>query len=358
MPANLHPYRVVLFTAAVVAGFMVVPKLASVGFALFLTVVFALILDAPVSWAARRGMKRGLAVGLVVTAFLGLLGGFLALVMPTALDQIGSIESQGSLTADIAVQVNALTAQSPVPLPQVRAEQLEFGRMLALMQQYHVVESTGQAMLLVVFSAVAAAWAVINPVPLQQRLLSFLPAGRRSQVASIGKAVEERLRRWLLGQLILCAYVGVTSYLLFRMLGVPYAELFAVLAAVFEVVPTAGVIISSIGPALLLLLEDPRLVLYLVIGVAVIQQMEDRVLVPVVMKKAVDIPQTLLLFVTLTFGLLFGVAGLIMAVPLTAAAFTVHDEIRGIRPEDLAGTPSEAQPSAPPVAEDGETAPA
>lgn len=325
---KVHPYRVVLFTAFVVCTVLVLPRLQTVAFALFLTVVFSLVLDAPVSALVRRGMPRPGAVGVVVAAFAAFLTGGFALLVPAVIQEFRSlVEQRGGLTEEIVARLNEVRERLSVPVPELQAEDFTGDRVIEMLNRLHIFESTGAVLGIVVFSLFAAIWAVGSPEPLQQRLLAFVVPRRREQVATIARAVEERLRRWLLGQLVLNLYVGVGTYVLFRSLGVPFAAVWAIAAAFLEMIPTAGAILSAVGPALLLLLDDPGKIVWLVIGILVIQQFEDRFVVPTVMRKALDIPQTLLVFAMLTFGVLFGPGGLVMAVPIVAALITIHDEV-------------------------------
>lgn len=325
---RVHPYKVILFAVAAVVTLWALPKLQMVGFALFLTVVFSLLLDAPVSFLEKRRVPRALATTGVFLALAGSIVGALALLVPTVIGQFQELGSRhGAIGTELTTQVNEYTSTLPFSVPALRPEYLEGGNLLDSLGGMGVVASTGMFLGALVVALFAALWAVANPQPLQARLLAFLPPRRRGQVAEIARAVEERLRRWLLGQLVLSVAVGLSTYVLLRALGVPFAAMFAVIAAILEAVPTFGVVLAAVGPFLLLLLDDPSKLVWFLLGVVVIQQLEDRLLVPVVMKKALNIPQTFLIFIMLGAGALFGPIGLLMAVPLTAAGITIHDAV-------------------------------
>jgi predicted PurR-regulated permease PerM len=112
------------------------------------------------------------------------------------------------------------------------------------------------------------------------------------------------------------------------LLGVPYWPFFALLAFILEVIPTFGVLLAATGPALLLLADHPDRLIWLAIGLVIVHQLEDRLIIPHVMGKASDLPQAMVAFAILAFGLIWGPAGVIMAVPVSATLMAVFIEWR------------------------------
>lgn len=325
MPTN--PYRLILFAVGAVGALIVAPRLLPVLVAVVFTILFAIAFDAPVAALERVGLNRALGTSIVVIALGVVVVGVGLLVVPTVVGQLGNLSDQhGDLRLAVIEEANKVLANNAFPggpIPSDAGEDLA-----ADLVEMQMVRDTGALIGLAGLSLFAAMWAVANPVPLQRRILSFVKPEHRPQVRSVAAAIAGRLRRWVIGQSILNIAVGISTYALLRTLGVPFAAVFAFAAAVFESVPTIGIIVAATGPVVLLLLDDPGRVVWLLIGIAVIQQLEDRILIPTVMRHAVDIPQTILILVLLAFALLIGPAGVVVAVPVTAAAVTIHDELR------------------------------
>ncbi|MBM3256695.1 MAG: AI-2E family transporter, partial [Candidatus Moranbacteria bacterium] len=129
----------------------------------------------------------------------------------------------------------------------------------------------------------------------------------------------KKMGHWLLGQMLLNIIVGALVYVGLTLLGVPYALLLALLAAAFEVVPYIGPILSSVAGILVALSVSPLLGLFVLIMYIVIQQAENHLIVPLVMKQAVGLNPVAVIIAMLIGAQLAGALGLILAIPTTAA---------------------------------------
>jgi len=150
---------------------------------------------------------------------------------------------------------------------------------------------------------------------LKNRLSSMLNSRTQRRFQNIIEAMEKQLGGWLRGQLFLMAVIGVMTYLGLVALGVEYAIPLAVIAGLFEVIPTIGPIFSAV-PALLVGFGTSFglgawvLVLYLVI-----QQLENTLVVPNVMGRAVGLSPLATLLIIFAGAQLFGIAGAVLSVP-------------------------------------------
>lgn len=333
----------VLFAVVVIGLARLTPKLLPILLAAFLALVFGLVLDAPVRALAARGVRRGMGTTLVAVVAAGLVVGLGLLIGPTVAHELASLSSQHhSLSAAIAHRLNGLSAHLPVKLPHLRASELGGKQILHAIGGSATLASAGETIGLVAIAFLAAAWGVSAPDPLARRLLSLVPEARRGEVARVSGAVLANLRRWLVGQLIVNVVVGATTYVLLVVLGVPFAALFAVMAAVLGMIPTFGLLASSAGPVLLTLLYHPGRVVPLLIAIAVLHLLIDRFLVPVVMQRTLDLHQSLLTFILLIASVVLGPLGLVLAVPISATLLTIHDEVRAAGARVTAATDAAA----------------
>lgn len=148
---------------------------------------------------------------------------------------------------------------------------------------------------------------IISPVKYQKNLISLW---KRSQI---------KIGLWMQGQIILAVIVGMLVYLGLTILGVKYALLLAVIAAVFELIPVFGPILSSI-PAILISFVDGGVTAgLLVVGLyIIIQQFENHLIYPLVVTKVVGVPPLLVILALLVGAKLAGFLGIILAVPIAA----------------------------------------
>jgi len=125
--------------------------------------------------------------------------------------------------------------------------------------------------------------------------------------------------------------IGCLTFIGLYFLNVPYVLILALIAGLFEIIPYIGPIIAAIPAVILAFLVSPLLALLVVVLYIVIQQLENYVIVPQIMKKAVGLNPIVIIVVMLIGAKLAGVLGLILAVPLTAS---VAEFLKDIRKKD------------------------
>jgi predicted PurR-regulated permease PerM len=146
------------------------------------------------------------------------------------------------------------------------------------------------------------------------------------------------LRRWLVTQLIAMVVIGAITTLFLVIMHVKAALPLGILAGVSKFIPIIGSIFAAIPAIAMAFIDSPHKALVIGIGYLVIQFVENHLLVPVLMKKGVNLPPAFTLGIQALMSLLFGFLGLIVAVPLLAAIMTVvrtlsADEMREISAE-------------------------
>jgi len=153
------------------------------------------------------------------------------------------------------------------------------------------------------------------------------PVRRHEYVIDLWRRSQRKIGYWLQGQLLLGVVVGVLVYLVLMVVGIPRALLLAILAAVFEIIPVFGPIISSV-PAILLAFADKGVGTgLLLIGLyIIIYQFESQLFYPLVVKKIVGISPIVVIQAIVVGAKLAGILGAIIAVPLSAVLMEyVHD---------------------------------
>ena len=147
------------------------------------------------------------------------------------------------------------------------------------------------------------------------------------RVRNLTVQIEEKLGGWFRGQLFLSLVIGVLSFIGLSILGISYALPLAVIAGVMEVIPVIGPIISAIPPILIALTISPILGLGVAIMYFVIQQLENHLLVPQVMKRAVGLNPLVVILTIAVGSRLLGFAGALLAVPIAVVIQIVATEI-------------------------------
>ncbi len=146
------------------------------------------------------------------------------------------------------------------------------------------------------------------------------PIKEQAYVLHLWKRSQDKIGRWMQGQLVLATLVGVLLYLGLLILNVNYALLLAVVAGIFELLPIFGQFLAAIPAIIVGFATGGVTTGLLVTGLyLIVQQFEANLIYPVVVKKVVGVPPLLVILAMLVGFKLFGFLGALLAVPIAAA---------------------------------------
>ena len=165
-------------------------------------------------------------------------------------------------------------------------------------------------------------------------LLHLFPHQVRPRTSEVLSATATMLRRWLITQLIGMATIGVVTTVVLLILDVDGAFALGFLAGILEFIPTIGPILSAVPAIAMGFLDSPEKALYVALAYLIIQFVESNLLMPLLMQEGVDIPPALSIVFQALMALLFGFLGLLVAVPLLAAAMV---PVKMLYVEDVVG---------------------
>ncbi len=331
-----------VFALAVFAYFIY--EIRTIVLVLLLTLLFSIIISAPVDYLAHRRIPRGLGTLIVLglLAGAGWLGG--VAVAPVIENQVRgfaqnfpSLLSQGQnflLRMQDLIGVDLIGQLQPERISQA-ASSVFSG------ETFNVVADIGgsiaNALSLALVALIGTIYLVIRPAPLVNGLVSFFPAGWRARVREILTKMYKTVQRWFLGQLATMTLIGVLSATAFSIIGVPFALLLGIFGGIVAFVPFIGPTIAVLPALLLALSNSPVQALWVLVAYLGIQAIESNVIQPIVMSKAVELHPAIVVFALLIMGTLFGFIGLFLAVPLVAALYVLVREL-WIKQMDEMGT--------------------
>jgi predicted PurR-regulated permease PerM len=137
-----------------------------------------------------------------------------------------------------------------------------------------------------------------------------------SRVQSTIDSVENNLGSWLRGELVLMLFIGLLCFIGLTFLHIDYALPLAIIAGLMEIVPVIGPIVSGVPAVLVALTMSPFLALATVALYFLVHQLENNLIVPVVMKRAVDLSPLVTIVALMIGSKLAGLAGAILAIPI------------------------------------------
>lgn len=148
-------------------------------------------------------------------------------------------------------------------------------------------------------------------------LVNFFSEEKAEKVALIFEKIEKRLQSWFWGELFLMFIVGGLTYVGLSLIGVKHALFLAIIAGLLEVVPNLGPVLSAIPAVIIGLSQSYFLGLSTVALYFIVQQLENNLIVPLIMKKAVGLNPIITLIALIIGGRIGGVLGILLAIPFT-----------------------------------------
>jgi predicted PurR-regulated permease PerM len=312
----------------VALGFFLLYRYYNVVFIVFIAIVMGTVIRPAVSWLYRRGFPRIAGVILVYLILLGLLISFVLLLFPLIIKQGTTIAAAvpgyyQNLREWLVNYPNQLIVRLseflPATLPSLQPIQQTTQQMLASAgQALGYVALTGKAVFIgIVILLLAYHWTLDGPRIIQS-LLPLVSKDQREIISELISAMETKISSYLAGQGILCLVIGSMALVAYMLIGLPNALVLALVAGVFEAVPMIGPLLGAIPAAVIALSIAPSKLIWVIVATIVIQQIENSLLVPRVMRKAVGINPFVSLLSLFAFSSLFGIAGALMAIPMAA----------------------------------------
>ena len=170
----------------------------------------------------------------------------------------------------------------------------------------------------------------LKPEGIESFISFFLTKRQEERFLKVWRRVKIKIYRWFSAQIILSALITVLSFIALRIIGVKYAVVLSLISGVFELVPIIGPILAGILAATVALEQSFNSAVLIALAYLLIQQTESHLIVPNIMKKAVDLnPAVVLFLVLIGTEIGGGVIGIIVAIPLGVIFREILVEISG-----------------------------
>jgi predicted PurR-regulated permease PerM len=279
--------------------------------------------------AERTPLKRGLALVVVGVAASATLVGLGVLIVPRV---TGQIDQLWSLIINAVESGRAAISRWGWPEQLVDLEDgsgqdrlMDFAGSLAGRVAGMTMAAIGIVGGFFVVITIAI-FAAADPGLYRRGFLALLPSGGRRWDAALS-SVGHSLRWWFFGQLVSMAVLGVTVSVGLWLLGVDLWLSLGVLTALLTFIPVLGPIIAGVPILIVAFSEGTGTGLAVLAFYLVVQNLEGNILVPYIQQRAAHLPPVLLISVQIMFGALFGIAGFILAAPLTVVGMVLVREL-------------------------------
>jgi len=319
MPRKVEiSHRTIIFTVFFLIGLWLLYQIQQIILAFFVAVILMSALNPLVDKMERKYFPRILAILLLYVLILGVFGLMVASVVPPLVEQTSILINRIPIYVQQfevpGIDPNLFVSQIP-KLVEIPANILKFS--LGFFSNLVAV----LAILIITF------YLLLERKNLKHHLLILFGEDQEEKAEAFINKAEKQLGSWVRGEIILMTIIGVMTYIGLRFLGIEFALPLALLAGILEIVPNIGPVLAAI-PAIIagLAISSP-------IGLAVaawyflVQQLENSLIVPKVMEKAVGV-NPLVTILSLAIGFkLGGAVGAIFAVPIILLIQVVASEV-------------------------------
>ena len=151
----------------------------------------------------------------------------------------------------------------------------------------------------------------------------------RPRVITTLDHINDKLGAWLRGQVLLSFSIGVMTWIALTLLNMPFAFPLALIAGLLEVLPTIGPIISAVPAVVVAFTISPTMAITAAVAYIIIQLLENNILVPNIMRRAVGLNPVIVILGIMIGANLMGVAGALLSIPFISFIIVIFQSVDG-----------------------------
>jgi predicted PurR-regulated permease PerM len=302
--------------------------------------ILAFLLNHIAAWWS-RWLPRRLATVVVFLGWLGLSLGF-SLTLGTVILSQGqqlavSLQDLSNTLGPWLDHLETWLASRRIPFNFQRMEpQLQNQVVSLLTSSLGLLQSTLTNMVLAFLIAVVTLFMMLDGDRIWWWLLGRLPIYHKERFNDV---IQRNLLAFFWGLLLLSVFLGLSTFLVFWLLGVPYAAFLALVVGLLDLIPGIGAMLGIAMVCLLLLSQGVWLALKALIVCITLQQVQENLLLPYVMKDSLDLNPVVMFFALIVGATVAGVLGLFLAVPVAGVIITWLD-IEAMRAKPTQNVPT------------------
>ncbi len=316
MPQKIDiSHKTVIFVTLFILALLIIYLIRDLLIILFVAVILMSALSPLVKFLIRFRIPKSLSIAITYFMIIIIVSGLTALIVPPL------VEETRKLFLTLPPYLDQLLDKMAVDKSVLQLQLSGLSK-----NAFAITLSIFDNLLAIIFLLVLTFYLMLERENLESRSAALF-VGREERVKKLIVQMEEKLGSWLRGQLVLSLVIGLLTYIGLLILGIPYALPLAVVAGVLEVIPVIGPIISALPAIFIALTITPVLAVIVAVMYLVIQQLENHLIVPQVMKRAVGLNPLIVILAIAIGSRLLGISGALLAVPLAVVFQILAAEI-------------------------------
>jgi predicted PurR-regulated permease PerM len=323
-----------IFLAVFIFYFIYLTKEITLWF--FFALAISVLLTPAINFLKKFWMPKMVAVIIVYFSIFGILGLLIYLTAPIFMAELRQLSQH---LPDYFRQISPALQQMGIDTTQAFDNFTKFlveglagsskGVISAVMVFFGGLYST-------VFILTTAFFLSLEDSAPEKFLTLISPKKYEETITTLFQRAQGKVSSWFGARIVACIFVGVASFIVFYIFGVKYAFILALISGILNFVPYIGPWITTILLIVFIAVSSGSwlAVLYVIIAVLIIQEIENKLLTPLLMKRMVNVPPALVLISLLVGAKIFGFLGTIFAVPVFGIIFEFLKEFLEKRRED------------------------
>lgn len=316
---------IIWWASGIILGFWFLYTIREVIVLFFIALLISAGMNPAIQRICARGVSRILAVSFVFSFVFAFLVGMLSFIIPKI------ISEATSFARSFPVYMQELTG-SDVFSHTISKYFVSFfnGNAENFMGISENIFSTTVGvfdfMVAVIAVFVIAFYLSIKEDGVGSFLKYIVPKKYQDFVVSRARIVYEKIGRWMIGQLLIVVVVFLLYYTVLLVFGVPNAFIIALFGGLLEIVPLFGPLIAAIPAATVAFFVSPLVGFSVLLCYLIIQQVQNYVILPQIMKKALGLNPIVIILALLVGAKIAGISGMILAVPFAMGVRVfIHD---------------------------------
>jgi len=280
-----------------------------------LAIVISSAVDAPLTFLEKRKIPRVLGLIFIFITFFLLLAVVLYTIIPISIIEFrnvfNNLDKIQSEIMGVLPGISKITSSANQFLDRLTTMFFNGDFSIA-----GIVPSIFKNIILMITTIVVSFFLALNRDGVENFLRSILPEAQENYAVEIFHKARKKIGKWLQAQVILSLIIGFAVFLGMKALGVNFSLAIGILAGLLEIIPFIGPIVAGLFAFLMAAPISMALAIKVLVLFVIIQQVESHILVPIVMKRTVDIHPVVVAFSLLAGSTLAGFPGFILGVPV------------------------------------------
>ncbi|MFX4263198.1 AI-2E family transporter [Pelotomaculum propionicicum] len=328
--------RFFILTALAVAVVYFLYLLRGLFFSFALAVLLSYLINPLAGAISKKGAPRVAAILWAYLALFLVMAGFLMYGFPLIIKQLNMLVEA---IPQYTIQAHEITQSiqdrysdlgMPDGMKQVFDERIRWLEEIMLERVRNILASIVGlfgSIFKIILAPVLSFYILKDLELIKLKALSVLPAAWRDEAVDLFKQIDRVLGSFIKGYLLVAAIVGGMTAVVMALLGVDFALMLGLFAGLTELIPYFGPIIGAVPAVCLALLESKWLAVKVVAAFFIIHQLEGNIISPKILGDKVGLHPLVVIFSLLAGGELYGLTGMLLAVPAAAVLRVIFNFI-------------------------------